>query len=264
MGKTNSELVQVSNDFINDSKKIKFPKQEKKKGGPYSKNERHQRLNEVYRLHFEYGYSARKIADMMKISRNTINGDISYWFDKISKNWKYARPEGWVIKHIERLEIQRTRLRTGLDKVVSFQEKLALEKMLFEIDSKILQTQLKLVSASDRYYRAGIDFINDTLKKEGKNKKYIPLVDRFSVSNRTYEKINKLINDDKKRPLNTAFQLSGVGLQMGVTIYLGAKLGKYLDEKYPNEKNWFTIGITLFAVAISLYHLIQQVNKINK
>jgi len=55
-----------------------------------------------------------------------------------------------------------------------------------------------------------------------------------------------------------------VGLQMGVTIYLGAKLGKWLDAEYPSDKNWFTIGITLFAVAISLYHLIQQVNRINK
>ncbi|UTW68122.1 AtpZ/AtpI family protein [bacterium SCSIO 12643] len=70
--------------------------------------------------------------------------------------------------------------------------------------------------------------------------------------------------DKKKRPLNTAIQLTGVGAQMGVTIYLGAKLGKYLDTQYPNDKNWFTIGITLFAVAVSLYNLIQQVNKLNK
>ena len=71
-------------------------------------------------------------------------------------------------------------------------------------------------------------------------------------------------NNKPKRPLNTVFQLSGAGIQMGVTIYLGAKLGKWLDAEYPNEKNWFTIGLTLFAVAISLYHLIQQVNRLNK
>ena len=71
-------------------------------------------------------------------------------------------------------------------------------------------------------------------------------------------------NDKPKRPLNTALQLSGAGIQMGVTIWLGAQLGKWLDAKYPADKNWFTIGITLFAVGISLYHLIQQVNKLNK
>ena len=71
-------------------------------------------------------------------------------------------------------------------------------------------------------------------------------------------------NNKPKRPLNTAFQLSGIGIQMGVTIWLGAQLGKWLDAKYPSDKNWFTIGITLFAVGISLYHLIAQVNKLNK
>tara|TARA_R110002050_G_scaffold221441_1_gene357334 strand:+ start:135839 stop:135994 length:156 start_codon:yes stop_codon:yes gene_type:complete len=51
---------------------------------------------------------------------------------------------------------------------------------------------------------------------------------------------------------------------MGVTIWLGAKLGKWLDVQYPNDKGWFTIGITLLAVAISMYHLITQVNRFNK
>jgi hypothetical protein len=70
--------------------------------------------------------------------------------------------------------------------------------------------------------------------------------------------------DKPKKPLNTALQLSGAGLQMGVTIYLGSELGKWLDIEYPNEKGWYTIGITLFAVAIAMYHLISQVNRINK
>lgn len=70
--------------------------------------------------------------------------------------------------------------------------------------------------------------------------------------------------DKKKRPLNTVLQLSGVGLQMGITIYLGSELGKWLDTTYPNERGWYTIGVTLFAVAISMYHLITQVNRLNK
>lgn len=38
------------------------------------------RQNEVYRLHFKRGYSAVKISEMMKINRNTINKDITYWY----------------------------------------------------------------------------------------------------------------------------------------------------------------------------------------
>ena len=58
---------------------------QEKKGGPYTKNEKMKRQNEVYRLHFELGYSAVKISDMMKINRNTINSDINYWYSSLSK-----------------------------------------------------------------------------------------------------------------------------------------------------------------------------------
>lgn len=63
---------------------------------------------------------------------------------------------------------------------------------------------------------------------------------------------------------NRFLRLSGIGLQMGATIFLGAYLGKYLDTLYPSNKKWFTIGLTLFAVAISLYNILRQVNNINK
>jgi len=51
---------------------------------------------------------------------------------------------------------------------------------------------------------------------------------------------------------------------MGVTVFLGAYLGKFLDNKYPSDKKWFTIGLTILAVAISLYNVLRQVNKINQ
>ena len=35
-----------------------------------------------------------------------------------------------------------------------------------------------------------------------------------------------------KKPLNKALQLSGAGLQMGLTIYVGFLLGKWLDAKF--------------------------------
>jgi len=50
---------------------------------------------------------------------------------------------------------------------------------------------------------------------------------------------------------------------MGATIFLGAYLGRYLDDKYPSNKKWFTIGLTIFAVALSLYNIVRQLNKIN-
>ena len=51
---------------------------------------------------------------------------------------------------------------------------------------------------------------------------------------------------------------------MGITIYLGAYFGKHLDQKYLTEKAWFTISCVFLALLISLYSVVQQLNRINK
>ncbi|MAD97455.1 MAG: hypothetical protein CMB99_09040 [Flavobacteriaceae bacterium] len=67
--------------------------------------------------------------------------------------------------------------------------------------------------------------------------------------------------DQKKSSLNKAMQLSGAGIQMGLTIYLGYLLGEWLDGKL--ETTFLTETITLFAIFLSMYSLIRQVNKLH-
>ena len=64
-----------------------------------------------------------------------------------------------------------------------------------------------------------------------------------------------------KKPLNKALQLSGAGLQMGLTIYLGFLLGKWLDRSL--ETNFLKETVTLIAIFLAMYSLIKQANKIN-
>lgn len=66
---------------------------------------------------------------------------------------------------------------------------------------------------------------------------------------------------DSKKPLHKALQLSGAGFQMGVTIYLGFKLGEWLDLRL--ETSFLTITITLVAIFLATYLLIKQAQKIN-
>ncbi len=56
-------------------------------------------------------------------------------------------------------------------------------------------------------------------------------------------------------------QLSGAGIQMGLTIYLGFILGKWLDATF--ETNFLKETVTLLAIFISMYSLIKQVNKLH-
>ncbi len=65
----------------------------------------------------------------------------------------------------------------------------------------------------------------------------------------------------QKKPLNKAIQLSGAGLQMGLTIYLGFLLGEWLDKKL--DVSFLTTTITLIAIFVATYALIKQANKIN-
>ena len=68
---------------------------------------------------------------------------------------------------------------------------------------------------------------------------------------------------NKKKQRNRFLALSSLPFQMGITIYLGAYLGKYLDQKYLTEKPLFTILSVLLALFISFYSVVQQLNRIN-
>ena len=186
----------ISDDFIETNKKFK-PDTRRKKGGPYTKQEIIDRKNEVYRLHFEYGYSARKIADLMKVNRNTINGDIDYWYSKIVENFNIFDPSYAVMVNLQRLDIQRSRLREQLDKTETFQEKLALERLILEIDSRILNTHNKLTSSARNLIDYSTERMNNWMKENKKDDRFLTSFDRISVSEKALEKIDKIIKQDR-------------------------------------------------------------------
>lgn len=68
----------------------------------------------------------------------------------------------------------------------------------------------------------------------------------------------------KDNQLRRYAQLSGIGFQMGATIFVCSWIGKKLDAHFQTQKDWFTIGFILFGVAASIYVLIKQLNRINK
>jgi len=182
----------ISKDFIETNKKFK-PNTRRKKGGPHNPQERHKRQNEVYRLFFEYGYSARKISELMSINRNTINGDVHFWYSKVLKNWSDVGPQLLVIKNIERSELQRSRLVEQLHKTKVLQEKISIERLIHEIESKILQTQLKLSSSIENVHRLSTKWLNDWMKKNNQFDRYISYGDVRRVSGKSYDKICSLI-----------------------------------------------------------------------
>jgi F0F1-type ATP synthase assembly protein I len=48
---------------------------------------------------------------------------------------------------------------------------------------------------------------------------------------------------------------------MGGTIFVCAWIGKQLDERYPSNKNWFTMGMVLFGLLASIFLVLKQLKK---
>ncbi|WP_291968191.1 AtpZ/AtpI family protein [Maribacter sp.] len=68
--------------------------------------------------------------------------------------------------------------------------------------------------------------------------------------------------NDNSELLRNAASLSGVAIQMGVTIYLGNLLGEWSDQKF--EKTFLEDTFTLLAVFLSIYLVIKKVMALNK
>jgi len=190
---------EITSEFIAENKNnlCQFmPKSHKR--GPYSKQQLEKRRNEVYRLHFEYGYSARKIAQLMNINRNTINGDIKNWYSKISNKANTLDPESMITLTIERLDIQRTRLREYLDKVAEIQEKIPLERMICDIDCKMANIRQKVIDSSSGKFEYGISFLNEYLKSKNDDNRFLTFYDKIKISIPAKKKIDKIINEDEK------------------------------------------------------------------
>ena len=68
---------------------------------------------------------------------------------------------------------------------------------------------------------------------------------------------------NKKNQFPKYLQLTGVAFQMGITIYLGAYFGKWLDEYFQTSNRTYTIILTLLALIISIWSVLMQLKKIN-
>jgi len=67
----------------------------------------------------------------------------------------------------------------------------------------------------------------------------------------------------KKSPKPNKFiRFTSAGFQIGLTIWLGNLLGKWLDQKYDNDL--FEPIITFVAILASMYVVIIQVIRISK
>ena len=167
-----------------------------KKGGPYTRDQKEKRKNEVFRLHFEYGYSAVVIAEMMKINRNTINNDISYWYSRLYKEWDSYSVDTWCMKQLHRLESQRARLVKDLEMETKILTKLAIEKLILDVDTRMMSFVTKMKSVEADAQELASNKINEWSKDHNVDLRTWNIKDYVYATEKTKEKIQKLMDED--------------------------------------------------------------------
>ena len=199
-----SEYLEISREFLDEERKLcqTIPKlhnsgRTNTKSGPQPSHVKKTRRDKVYKLHFEYGYSARKIATMIKTSRNTINSDISFWYGQIRKNEDRTLRIDWINKIFYRLEARRVRLMEKLEKIKSLGDWLLIEKMINEIDTKTTQTLVKLETGGPTNYDRVMKTINQFLKDNGYEERYVLWGQAISISDENSAKVKRIIESDR-------------------------------------------------------------------
>jgi len=192
-----SEL-EISQDFINENKKLYQSRPKSRKSGPYSKHERQKRRDEVYRLHFEYGYSARKIADLMKINRHTIDSDIQYLYSTIQNDENKISLDDLISKQQLRFEFQRNRLMQELERPQLSHDKQHIERLIFDIDSKLTNICIKVYDSKLKNWDQAIDYINKWMKDHHNDDRYILYGGLITTSENKRNRINKILREKQK------------------------------------------------------------------
>lgn len=193
-----SGLPIVDKTFIKENSKLSqtIPK---KRGGPYTAKQRQERRDEVFKLHFIYSYSASKIAKLIGVTKHTILGDIQAIYAKLGNE----HPSGWFYDmfnlHQVRLEAQRSRLMEMLDKETEPDTKLSIERLLLEVDSKLLHIPLNSFMEEVRNERWTTSRLNKFLKKKfpAMNERYVSVLDLWSFPKDKYDRIMQIINENK-------------------------------------------------------------------
>jgi len=165
-----------------------------KKGGPYTKQQQEKRRDEVFKLHFEYGYSATQISEMLKINRNTINSDVTFLYSKLRGEMNEESNDNWLDKQLTRLESQRVRLRKELDNDITLQERLQVEKVILDLDSKISSLIIKIATTNQKKWDEYIKFINDWMKEHNHEDRYMSFGSLYTIPKKSREKIFQLLH----------------------------------------------------------------------
>ena len=69
---------------------------------------------------------------------------------------------------------------------------------------------------------------------------------------------------NQDNPLKNLAALSGLGIQMGIFVFVFVRFGKWLDAYFGHSKKIFVALGAILGVAVGLYVVLKQLKKIQR
>jgi hypothetical protein len=190
---------EINKEFIQENKKmnlnlVRHGQNNKRKFTPFTRSQRRKRRMEVYKLHFENGMPATRIAELMKVDRNTINNDLKILYKEALNDYN---PDNMSLddilqKQLLRLETQRNRLCLYLSDAKDNNNKIAIERLIADIDFKIIGAIEKLTQSIGKFWDDVIKEINRIAEDKKLDIRYTSLFELCKISIDSRENLNKL------------------------------------------------------------------------
>jgi hypothetical protein len=197
---------EVNQNFINENKKInlnlvKHRQNHKQKFAPYTRSQRRKRRMEVYKLHFEHGMPATRIAQLMKVDRNTINNDLKILYHEALNDYDPHNMslDDILQKQLLRLETQRDRLGLYLSDAKDINNKIAIEHQIADIDFKLIGAIEKVYHKEGRFWDEIIKKVNKIAENEKWDVRYSSLFELHKISIDSRKSLNKLKEEVLKK-----------------------------------------------------------------
>jgi hypothetical protein len=182
----------VSPEFIEEGIKRNLGKP-RKKFAPYTKAQRRKRRSEVYRLHFEQGMPALRIAEIMQVDKNTIYNDLQILYQEVAAEQEKISYTEFFSKQLVRLEAQCNRLLSYLENTKDIEKKLSIERMIVDIDFKLATAALKVAQAPEQFYDAVVEKTNKMAAANNLDHRYTTFRELIKISKKSREKLDGII-----------------------------------------------------------------------
>lgn len=194
MSESNAQEPSINPDFIAEHNHSGNLVKSRQKPGPQTRSQRRKRRAEVYRLHFQEGWPALRIAEVIHVDRNTVNADLKILYDKALSDYNpnNFKIQDYIPKTLFRLESQRDRLASRLADTNDLTAPIAIERLIADIDFRLFNAISKIHYDHTKFWDAVSERVNKIAADEKLEGRYTSISELYRISAESRKKLDEI------------------------------------------------------------------------